>query len=75
MIEFTIDIGQVEEWQVLKDIQELNRMFTKAKSTVVQGGIVLLSRNNTDGNSYKTEEITTETELKIYREKVFKYLD
>ena len=75
MIEFTIDIGQVEEWQVLKDIQELNRMFTKAKSTIVQGGIVLLSRINTDGSSYTTDEITTETELKIYREKVFKYLD
>ena len=75
MIEFTIDIGQVEEWQGLKDIQELDRMFAKAKSTVVQGGIVLLSRNNTDGSSYTTDEITTETELKIYREKIFKYLD
>ncbi len=35
MINFAIDIGQIEEYQMLKDMQELERMFTKAKSTVI----------------------------------------
>ncbi len=74
MINYTIDIGVVEELQMLKDIAELERIFLKAKSSVIQGGTVILSRRNFDGSFSTTEEISSEADLINYREKVFKYL-
>ena len=74
MINYTINIGVVEELQMLKDMPELNRIFSIAKSTVIQGGIVAINRTNSDGSIYTTDEISTEADLKAYREKIFKYL-
>lgn len=74
MNEFIINAGQIEELQVIKDMTELDNVFSKAKSAVVQGGIVIINRENVDGSNYTVEEISTEDDLRIYRETVYKYL-
>ena len=74
MNEFTIDVSEVEGLQMTSSLMELEQMFTRAHSTVVQGGSVVLVRKNGDGVTYKFEEITTEADLGAFKEKVFKYL-
>lgn len=74
MAEYIINVSEVEDLQMTKGLVELRQIFTRAQSTVVQGGMVVLVRKNTDGTSYKFDEITTEAEVESYKEKVFKYL-
>ena len=74
-MEYKIDISQVEEWQMLKNTTELDALFIKAKSTIVQGGKLLLYRKNPDQHIYITEEISSEDDLKLYKERVYKYLN
>ncbi len=74
MAEYIINVNEVEDLQMIDDLVELHQIFTRAQSTVVQGGTVVLVRKNTDGSSYRFAEITTEAEVEDYKEKVFKYL-
>ena len=74
MHEYIIYVNEVEELQMISDNEELERIFTRAKSTIVQGESVILMRKDRDGTSNKVDELTTENELGLYREKVFKYL-
>ncbi len=74
MAEYIINVNTVEDLQMINDLVELHQMFSRAQSTVVQGGTVVLVRQNTDGSSYRFDEITTEAEVENYKEKVFKYL-
>ncbi|WP_207496669.1 hypothetical protein [Aridibaculum aurantiacum] len=74
MQEYIIHVNQVEELQMIKDQDELERIFSRAKSTIVQGEAVVLVRKNPDGTSNKVDELTTETELEQLKEKVFKYM-
>jgi hypothetical protein len=74
MDEFQINVNQIEEFQMTNSTVELEQIFKRAQSTVVQGGTVVLVRDNIDGSSYNVDEITNENELKIYKDKVFKYL-
>jgi hypothetical protein len=74
MAEYIINVNTVEDLQMINDLVELHQIFTRAHSTVVQGGMVILMRRNTDGSSYRVDEITTEAEVRKYKEKVFKYL-
>ena len=74
MAEFTINVNEVEDLQTISNVTELNQMFSKAQSTVVQGGTVILVRRTPDGFVYKFDEITTEEEMENYKKSVFKYL-
>ncbi len=75
MDEFEINVTKVEELQMTDDIAELEQIFSKAKSKIVQGEtVVLVRKNNSDGSTYKFDELTTESDLKNYRLSVFKYL-
>jgi hypothetical protein len=74
MQEYTINVGEIEELQMIKDTDTLDQMFTRAKSTIVQGGSVILERRNPDGTTYRFDEITTEVDLMTYKETVFKHL-
>ena len=74
MAEYTINVSEVEDLQTISNVAELNKMFARAQSTVVQGGTVVLVRRNMDGSVYKFDEITTEVEVENYKEMVFKYL-
>lgn len=73
-MEYEINVTEVEELQMINNLAELEQIFSKAKSIIVQGETVVLLRKNTDGSIYKFEEITTETDLENYKETVFKYL-
>ena len=74
MQEYTINVGQVEQLQMIKDTDTLDQMFTRAKSTVVQGGSVILLRQNPDGSSYKFDELTNADDLEKYKETVYRFL-
>ncbi len=74
MNEFEINVTEVEELQMTSSIADLEQIFSKAKSIIVQGETVALVRKNTDGSTYKFDELTTEADLDDYRQTVFKYL-
>jgi len=74
MSEYIINVSQVEDLQMTSDLVELNQIFARAQSTVVQGGTVVLVRQNADGSTYRFDEITTESDMEAYKETVFKYL-
>ncbi|GAA4323549.1 hypothetical protein [Flaviaesturariibacter amylovorans] len=74
MQEYTIDVTQVEEWQTIRDIDSLETMFQRAKSTIVNGERVLLVRSDRQGNQAQFDELTTLEDLERYRASVFRYL-
>lgn len=74
MPEYLIDVAAVESLQMINDTDELDRMFTRARSTIVQGGTVVLARKSKNGSIERFDEITTEPDLEQYRLGVFKYL-
>ncbi len=71
---YTIQLHQVEELQMIKDVDELNRIFARAKSTIVQGEKVIIERTDATGARNQVDELTTEIELQQYRDSVLKYL-
>ena len=74
MDEYTINVSEVEDMQMTNKLVELNQIFGRAQSAIVQGGSVVLARKNSDGSIYKFDELTTEEDLGTYKETVFKYL-
>ena len=74
MQEYIIQINTIEELQMIKDKEELERIFNKAKSTIVQGEPVILMRTNPGGETTKVNELTTEVELEQLKAQTFKYL-
>lgn len=74
MNEYTINVSEVEDLQTISNVAELNKIFARAQSTVVQGGTVVLVRRTPDGSVYKFDEITTEADVENYKQMVFKYL-
>lgn len=74
MIEYALDVAKIEELQMLNDTAELEKIFQKAYSTVIQGGRVTLMRQSAEGSAFTFDEITTEDRLKMYKKEVFKYL-
>jgi hypothetical protein len=74
MNEFIINVAQIEEWQTIKNIGALETVFTRAKSTIVNGENVILVRKYTDGRQEKFDELTNLEDLDKYKKSVFKYL-
>ena len=74
MPEYFFNITLVEELQMISDTEELEKMFGRAKSVIVQGGSVVLIRKLSDGKEARFDEFTTEADLGIYKQSVFKYL-
>jgi hypothetical protein len=74
MTEYSIIANEVEDLQMTNNTIELEQIFTRAKSVVNQGGIVILTRKFADGRIEKFDELSTEPDLEAYRETVFKYL-
>jgi hypothetical protein len=74
MREYVIDVSKIEELQTLNDKDELETIFFKANSTIVNGEKVILVRKNKNGKSEKFDEMSTQEELEQYRKRVFRYL-
>ncbi len=74
MPEFLINVAQIEELQMINDKDELEKIFNRAKSMVIQGGTMVLARKLKDGKMERFDEITTEADLAAYKKGVFKYL-
>lgn len=74
MNDYTINVTQIEELQTINNTGELEKIFTRAKSTVVNGAKVILVRKEASGKVNKFDEMDTLEELEKYREQVFKYL-
>lgn len=74
MREYVIDVSRIEELQTLNDKDELENIFSRAKSTIVNGEKVLLVRKEKSGKGEKFDELSTEDELDQYKKRVFRYL-
>lgn len=74
MQEYVINVNEVEDLQMVNNITDLEKMLSKAKSTVIQGGVVILTRKYADGRTENFDELTTEADLEAYKQSVFKYL-
>ncbi len=72
---YVIDVSKIEELQNLNDKDELENIFYRANSTIVNGEKVVLVRKNKNGGSEKFDEITTQEDLEQFRKRVFKYLN
>ena len=75
MDDYIINVGKVEEWQMIKDIASLDELFQRAKRVLVGGGTVVLVRELRNGDSYRFEEFTNLDDFETYRKNVYKYLD
>jgi hypothetical protein len=73
MNSYMINVTEVEELQNTTNVAELERIFQKAKSTIVNGEVVILARRQKEKVD-KFDEITTLDDLEEYRKTVFKYL-
>lgn len=74
MDDFVIDVNKIEDLQMTADKIELELLFNKAKSTIIQGRSVILTRKYAEGRIENFDELTTESDLEEYRKTVFKYL-
>ncbi|HEY0057916.1 MAG TPA: hypothetical protein VGB56_02215 [Flavisolibacter sp.] len=74
MQEYIINVAQIEDLQTISNTDELERIFERAKSTIVNGERVVLVRRHANGREDRFDELTTEEDLGRYRESVFKYL-
>lgn len=74
MTDYTINVTQIEEYQNIENTGELEKIFDRAKSAIVNGALVLLVRKNAAGKAVKFDELDTLEELDTYKKQVFKYL-
>ena len=75
MEDYTINVTKIEELQTISDTDELENIFSRAKSAVVNGAKVILVRKDFSGNTNKFDEIDTLDDLEAFRKRVFKYLE
>jgi hypothetical protein len=74
MEDYIINVGKIEEWQMINDTSSLDEVFQRAKRVLVGGGIVALNREQRDGSSWKVDEFSNLEDFEKYRENVYKYL-
>jgi hypothetical protein len=73
MRDYVINVSRIEELQTLNDTNELENIFARAKSAIVNGEKAVLARK-TKSATEKFDELSTLEELQQYRKQVFKYL-
>lgn len=74
MQDYKINVTQIEELQTISNTDELENIFARAKSAIVNGAKVILMRKESSGKENKFDEIDTLEILDAYRKGVFKYL-
>jgi hypothetical protein len=75
MEDYIINVGKVEEMQMIRDIPALDELFQRAKRVLVGGGTVALVREQRNGGSYRFEEFTNLEDFEQYKKNVYKYLE
>lgn len=74
MTDYTIRVNEIEELQTINNVAELEKIFTKAKSAIVNGANVILARKEASGKLNTFDELDTLEALQKYKAQVFKYL-
>jgi hypothetical protein len=74
MEDYIINVGKVEEWQMINDIPSLDETFQRARRVLVGGGTVVLQREQRSGELWKVGEYSDLEEFDAYRKNVYKYL-
>jgi hypothetical protein len=74
MQDYIINVTQIEELQTISNTDELEKIFDRARSTIINGEKVILVRRHSSGREDKFDELTTEEDLAQYRKSVFRYL-
>jgi hypothetical protein len=72
--DYIINVGKVEEWQMIRDIAALDEMCQRAKRILVGGGTVALVREQRDGDPWRVDEFTNLDDFEAYKKNVYKYL-
>jgi hypothetical protein len=74
MLPYTIEISKVEELQTISDTAELDKIFARAQSAIVNGVSVFIARKQTNGSLVNFDELTTLEDLEKFRQRVYLYL-
>jgi hypothetical protein len=74
MQDYKINVAKIEELQNIGNTDELENIFARAKSAIVNGAKVILVRKEASGKENKFDEIDTLDTLEAYKTGVFKYL-
>lgn len=74
MEDYIINVGKVEEMQMINDVAGLDELFQRAKRVLVGGGTVALVREQRSGDPYRFEEFTNLEDFGEYKKNVYKYL-
>ncbi len=74
MQDYVIEVNRIEELQNTSNTDELDKIFSKAKSAIVNGALVILTRKSFKGSVERFDEFSTLADLNAYKQSVFKYL-
>lgn len=74
MEEYIINVGEIENLQMINDIAGLDTIFQRAKRNVIGGAAVVLVRKERSGEVSRFDELSTPEDLEAYRKQVYKYL-
>jgi hypothetical protein len=74
MEEYIINVGEIENLQMINDIAGLDAIFQRAKRNVIGGASVVLVRKERSGEVSRFDELSTPDDLETYRKQVYKYL-
>jgi hypothetical protein len=74
MEDFIIQVGMIEELQMLNDRTSLDEIFQRARRMLVGGGVVALVREQRGRAAERFEEFTSLEDLEEYRKNVYKYV-
>ena len=59
MQEYIIDVSKIEDLQTTNNTTELDKIFNRAKSTIVNGEQVILVRKNDKGSADRFDQFST----------------
>lgn len=74
MEDFIIVVNRIEELQSTQDRPELERIFEKARRTIIGGQEVILVRESNNGKQEKFDAFSNESDFEEYRTRVFRFL-
>lgn len=74
MKDYTIEMNNIEELQTIKDVRGLEKIFSSAKTAIVNGAEVVLVRKEKSGVVNKFDAIDNLEDLENFRSRTFRYL-